>query len=512
MKYPRLNLINRSFVIAWLGCLLACTSLFAAPLAPPAPQLKLIQRRTDQGTLHLYQMKVTPAAEPVPAFRYRLTVMPHETKPGNAVTRLLRCLGENTLTNIYKYTYDELGDDFDKLYTPSDQIPLDKLKAIDGKLDLLAEHFVKLAAYSREIDWGIEEEDFRGIETIGFLLPTAQETRDISRLLMIRARLQIAERRYDDAIETLKRNFRIAQTVSEMKFLVSGLIGIAEVGMGHRVIADLIAAEDSPNLYWALAELPTPMIDLRESLRMETSIFLRLFPSLMDVESKQLTPQEWAAEYRELFDYPGVISGLVPGDSSPAGLQYSQLAAVPLGIVNYPVAKRRLVEQAKMDPEVVQQMPVGQVLLVDTVREYQKLANEHEKSLYLPRREAAENIEKAETKLRQAQTSPNPSQLNPGQLFANLLLPASQQVLSAQLRTEWERRGLQVVEAIRMHLAQTGELPKSIEDITIVPVPVNPATGKKFVYWLDGETAIVDMPFSDGFRGTARRFEIQVAN
>ena len=384
MKYPRLNLINRSFVIAWLGCLLACTSLFAAPLAPPAPQLKLIQRRTDQGTLHLYQMNVTPAAEPVPAFRYRLTVMPHETKPGNAVTRLLRCLGENTLTNIYKYTYDELGDDFDKLYTPSDQIPLDKLKDIDGKLDLLAEHFVKLAAYSREIDWGIEEEDFRGIETIGFLLPTAQETRDISRLLMIRARLQIAERRYDDAIETLKRNFRIAQTVSEMKFLVSGLIGIAEVGMGHRVIADLIAAEDSPNLYWALAELPTPMIDLRESLRMETSIFLRLFPSLMDVESKQLTPQEWAAEYRELFDYPGVISGLVPGDSSPAGLQYSQVAAVPLGIVNYPVAKRRLVEQAKMDPEVVRQMPVGQVLLIDTVREYQKLANEHEKSLYFP--------------------------------------------------------------------------------------------------------------------------------
>ena len=149
---------------------------------------------------------------------------------------------------------------------------------IRDRLDLLVEHYVKSSAYSREIDWGIEEEDFRGIETISFLLPTAQETRNISRLLMIRARVQIAERRYDDAIETLKLNFRVARTVSEMKFLVSGLIGIAEVGMGHRVIADLIAAEDSPNLYWALAELPTPMIDLRESMRMEAFIFMRLFP------------------------------------------------------------------------------------------------------------------------------------------------------------------------------------------------------------------------------------------
>ena len=503
MKYPRSNLTNRSFVFAWLGCLLACTSLFAAPLAP---QLKLTQQRTDEGTLHLYQMTVTPAAEPVPAFRHRLTVMPHETKSGNAVTRLLRCLGENTLKNIYKYVYDELGDDFDDSYTSSDQIPLDKLKDIDGKLDLLVEHYVKSSAYSREIDWGIEEEDFRGIETISFLLPTAQETRNISRLLMIRARMQIAERRYDDAIETLKLNFRVARTVSEMKFLVSGLIGIAEVGMGHRVIADLIAAEDSPNLYWALAELPTPMIDLRESMRMEAFIFMRLFPSLMDVESKQLTSQEWAAEYRKLFEYSPVLNGLVSGNSSPAGLKYSQLAAVPLGIVNYPSAKRRLVEQAKMDPEVVEQMSVGQVLLIDTVGEYQRLANDFEKSLYLPSREAAENIEKAETKLRQAVTS-----LNPGQLFADLLLPATQQVLSAQLRAEWERRGLQVVEAIRMHLAQTGELPKSIEDITVVPVPVNPATGKKFVFWLDGDKAVVDLPFSDGFPGVARRFEIQVA-
>ena len=61
-----------------------------------------------------------------------------------------------------------------------------------------------------------------------------------------------------------------------------------------------------------------------------------------------------------------------------------------------------------------------------------------------------------------------------------------------------------------MHVADTGELPKTIDEIKIVPVPLNPGTGKKFVYWLDGDTAVIDIPFSDGYH-QAYRFMIQIA-
>lgn len=65
-----------------------------------------------------------------------------------------------------------------------------------------------------------------------------------------------------------------------------------------------------------------------------------------------------------------------------------------------------------------------------------------------------------------------------------------------------------------------GKLPKTLNEITAVPVPNNPATGKAFKYRLNGETAVLDLPRSDqveagtGFGRAATtniRFEIQIA-
>jgi hypothetical protein len=53
--------------------------------------------------------------------------------------------------------------------------------------------------------------------------------------------------------------------------------------------------------------------------------------------------------------------------------------------------------------------------------------------------------------------------------------------------------GLRVIEAIRMHAAATGSLPKSLGEIKAVPVPANPVTGKPFAYSLQGETATLEI-------------------
>ncbi len=67
-----------------------------------------------------------------------------------------------------------------------------------------------------------------------------------------------------------------------------------------------------------------------------------------------------------------------------------------------------------------------------------------------------------------------------------------------------------MIEALRMHAAATGSLPNSLDEIKSVPVPNNPVTGKPYVYRMEGETAVLDMPFSDGMTGMAQRFEIQI--
>jgi hypothetical protein len=79
------------------------------------------------------------------------------------------------------------------------------------------------------------------------------------------------------------------------------------------------------------------------------------------------------------------------------------------------------------------------------------------------------------------------------------------------MRLGWQMNALQTVEAIRMHAAQTGALPASLDEIEIVPVPDNPVTEKPYEYRLEGDTAVLELPFSDGMRSAAWRFEIKLA-
>ncbi|MEM9660045.1 MAG: hypothetical protein AAF961_16910, partial [Planctomycetota bacterium] len=97
-----------------------------------------------------------------------------------------------------------------------------------------------------------------------------------------------------------------------------------------------------------------------------------------------------------------------------------------------------------------------------------------------------------------------------GYVLASLLLPATQAVRTAEMRLERQRNAIQVVEALRMHAAATGALPATLDEIRMAPVPNNPATGAPFEYRLDGETAILDLPTSDGTPGVAWRFEIKL--
>jgi hypothetical protein len=79
------------------------------------------------------------------------------------------------------------------------------------------------------------------------------------------------------------------------------------------------------------------------------------------------------------------------------------------------------------------------------------------------------------------------------------------------MRLEWHLNALQVVEALRMHAAETGKLPAELKEITCVPVPENPATGNAYQYRLKNDTAFLDLPFSDRFSGVAWRYEIKLA-
>jgi hypothetical protein len=78
--------------------------------------------------------------------------------------------------------------------------------------------------------------------------------------------------------------------------------------------------------------------------------------------------------------------------------------------------------------------------------------------------------------------------------LASLLMPAVGIALSAQTRMERDFAALQTLEAIRAHLAETGNLPEKLSDITVLPLPVNPTTNEPFEYRLADGKATLEVP------------------
>ena len=62
-------------------------------------------------------------------------------------------------------------------------------------------------------------------------------------------------------------------------------------------LEDLVQLQGSPNLYWAITDLPRPMIDLRKALQME-----RLWAGLVpDLRNAKLGPlSRWIGERRSV--------------------------------------------------------------------------------------------------------------------------------------------------------------------------------------------------------------------
>ena len=150
----------------------------------------------------------------------------------------------------------------------------------------------------RNCDWALDMESLRGPNVIAVLLPEFQESRELARMLSLQSRLAIAERRYDDAIETMRMNYRLGHDVATGPLLVCGLIGIAIDGIANLTATELIAAPDSPNMYWALTELPQPMIDLRPAARFEMDFGPRMFPFINHAETTERAPARMESAVR----------------------------------------------------------------------------------------------------------------------------------------------------------------------------------------------------------------------
>ena len=118
------------------------------------------------------------------------------------------------------------------------------------------------------------------------------------------------------------------------------------------------------------------------------------------------------------------------------------------------------------------------------VGQYRDMRDDQFKLSYLPWREGRSRLKEAEQRLKSVNAGPLT-------VLAELQ-PSIKSCLDAQMRLDRRVAALRVVEAIRLYAAShDGKLPDDLTQITEVPVPEDPATGKPFEYRRDGAAAVL---------------------
>jgi hypothetical protein len=425
------------------------------------------------------KLTLRPAAAPTPALKYVLLPELADMRPGNAALHYQRAHSFEWWDNIRRQPfYFEIADWLDR--------PLEEVRDKVG--------FVQNFSALKEVDRGARRENCEWEMTqrlrkegISMLIPDVQGFREYAVLLAMRCRLEIADRDYPKAIYTLQTGFALGRHVSDAPTLIHALVGSAICSMALGRVEELIQAPDSPNLYWALTDLPRPLIDLRKPLQGEKLTLQAQFPDLKNLETEPLSPQAQKRMLKSLNDV-----WFLTGNDSRSEMA-KKFGFLPLALKAYPPAKRALIAQGRKAEDVAA-LPVLQVILIDALQQYRRLHDDVFKWVNVPYPQARAGWKKADEDVRAIVRE------HPAAAVFVAFVPALQRVHEATLRLDRRVAALRCIEALRLYAAaHGGKLPAKLSDITEVPVPDDPVTGKGFLYEVNGDRVTLrDPPLADG--------------
>lgn len=225
-----------------------CLAILFFIVACMGAQPQQEKARTIQLTLH-----PTKASES--ARQYRLLPKADQLTDADAVPlyeKAVQSLPGNLQT---EQTSQWLKSPLDKLPRQQVQSTLQQFKPT---LQLLEQ-----AARCKRCDWSYEyvddetqSQNLRGYRTIVFLLA-------------LQVRFQIAQGRYDKALCTMQTGFAMAKHLSNGPTLVDGFVGIGTGTFICRQLEQFVQRPDTPNLFWALRDLPQPFLDLTQQSKLE---------------------------------------------------------------------------------------------------------------------------------------------------------------------------------------------------------------------------------------------------
>ncbi len=455
--------------------------LFAVAVATGAGQVVADDDRPPvKLTLH-------PASEPRPALQYQLLPKFLERIPGNAAVYY----GKVTAEQRPFFSNQEKLDKIEQWR----KAPMEELRHDDVQLRLgTIEYFLDQATRCEYCDWQLP---IRETLFYTILLPELQQTRQFGRIIGTKARIHVARGEFEEAIRALRIGYALGQDAAEGETLVNALVGMAICNIMSDQVLEFVQQPDAPNLYWALTKLPRPLIDIREATEAEMHAIELSFPEVRDWENATGTAAQWSERLHTFYHKLAEMSG---DSKMKANAQRAMVTAS--SIRGYPMAKRALIERG-LSPEIAEAMPVGQIILLYTMQTYRDLRDDLFKWFSVPYPEFRERTDAAMTELRRSVIERR--EIVP---VAGVFLPAVQASRTAVVRNDRQIAVLRVIEAIRMYAADhDGQLPRALSNVTKVPVPGDPLTGKPFDYRVDGEVAYLK---GQSLHGIPLNYEIRI--
>jgi hypothetical protein len=443
--------------------------------APAAAQVTTIESE-DGSQPTVYKMTVSAAAEPKRALKYRFLVPPTDRIPGNAATFYYKgMVSEGPDWISQTGGNDEIGE---WLSWPLDRVQHELHDEYQRFQDDTLQS-LQTASRCETCDWGDSIREY-GIST---LLPQAQKMRSVARVIALRARYQLSENRFDDALATMGLGYALSRNLAHGCCLVQDLIGMAIQNLLDQQARTLIACENSPNLYWAFTDLATQPIDLQRGLSFESKMWDFTIHELADLDRRTLSNAESLDLAIKVFQI---------GNSNRANR-----AALLLWAVETEAEARKYLIESGFSAAKLDRMPILQMALLYRWRQFEIVRDDCFKSLYLPESELRTETVRSDKAVKTA------VQKGEGQPFTSLL-PAVHAANYARMRSQRQTNLLRIVEALRMYAAEYGKWPAALDEIKAAPVPRDPYTDKPFEYTVKDGVAVLSSTHLGGGSGSER--------
>jgi hypothetical protein len=429
-----------------------------------------VDAQTSKPAPETIRLSIQPSPLPARALRHALLPPVSELTDGPAVPLLLQGLifANNSLDDVDTNELDEL--------------PLEKLrtdprvrKLLGGQADPrrftiilpweIPNGSLHLAARRRDVDWGLPLKE-QGFRTTLIHLNSMRVANDV---LVIEARLALAEGRFDDAVYTMQTGLSMARMLGNQALMIQTLV---EVGIADRmlsVVEQATQVRGSPNLYWALAAIPRPFADAPGALDWERTTLLSEFPALRDPVHASRDQMDYVV--RHLNETFPTTRPAPPNTAAPSSNKLEQ-------------ARRMLLERGAAAPDI-EKMPAGELQArADAIQTIETI-DVMRKVVELPVWQSFPRLAEIEAGLRTERDSNRMLQS----------VPTVARFAFALAKLDRKIAMLQTIEAIRAFAAaHAGQLPGSLDAMEQTPAPLDPTTGKPFEYRLVGRTATLKGP------------------